>query len=366
MSSLLMVVIVVAMSLMVGVFYGRVFSALLYDQNFHPEQFIVIQAGALTSGSFDPNTVQPTGNPPSFSSLSNTCDSTHPITTPVTGGVNVPPGQSCTITAGVSGGVQVNYGGSLTVQGTIITGGIKDNRSATINLQGASVSGNLNLYGSGNLIMTGSQQFGGNVALNGVKYSSMSGSSIGGNFQAISSGSVQVDSNAISGTVLFSNDKVVRLTNNTISGTLTFISDPDCLSQGNTVSGAISGTCTGGSSNGGLDIMNTGAAPVNLNGAYLDGQPWMGVSWQLMSGTSEQCGSAILPVGPCNTYPVTIPPKQVARVTFTWVSPDSVTPVRIAIWTSYGNYIEARTDPAVGLVCSTSGMMAPREPVGFC
>lgn len=353
---------------MVGIFYGRVFTALLITGNGpHPEIFTIIQASSLSSsGNFDPNTVQPTGNPPGFNNLSNVCDTSHPINLPVTNGVTVPPGQSCTITASVSGGVQVNYGASLTVQGAVITGGIIDNRSATINLQSASVSGNLNLYGTRNLLLTGSHQFGGNVALNGVKYTSMSGSSIGGNFAATSSGSVQVDSNLISGTVLFSNDKVVRLTNNTINGTLTFASDPDCLSQGNIVSGAISGTCTGGTSGGGLDIMNSGTSTVNLNGAYLNGQPWTGVSWQLTTGLTEQCGNTIIPVGPCTTYPVSIPPKQVAHVTFTWIPPDSVTPVKIAMWTAFNNYLEARIDPVAGLTCSTSGMVAPREPVGYC
>ncbi len=351
-----------------GNFLRRVFTALIITGNGpHPEIFTIIQASSLSStGTFDPNTVQPTGSPPSFSSINNVCTSTSPINNPVTGGVLVPPGQSCTITATVTGGVQVNYGASLTVQGTTISGDIKDNRSSTISLQSASVSGNMYLYGTETLMMTGSHQFGGNVQLNGVKYASISSSSIGGNFQATSSGSVQVDSNTISGTVLFSNDKIVRLTTNTINGTLTFTSDPDCLSQGNTVSGSTTGTCTGGTISGGLDIMNSGASTVSFNGAYLNSQPWTGVSWQLTSGTTEQCGNAVIPVGACITYPIVIPPRQTAHVSFTWTPPDSITPVRIAMWTLYNNYLEARVDPVAGLTCSTSGMVAPREPVGYC
>lgn len=260
----------------------------------------------------------------------------------------------------------MNYGASLTVQGATISGDIKDNRSATISLQSASVSGNMYLYGTGNLMLTGSHQFGGNVQLNGVKYGSMSSSSIGGNFQATNGGSVQVDSNTISGTVVFTNNQVVKLTNNTINGTLSFTTDPNCLMQGNTVSGSISGTCTGGTNAGSLDIMNTGASTVNLNGAYLNSQPWTGVSWQLTSGTTEQCGSTVIPVGTCIVYPVVIPQGQVAHVTFTWTPPDSITPVRVAMWTSFSNYLEARVDPVAGLTCSTSGMVAPREPVGYC
>ncbi len=361
-----MVVIVIIMSVIVFVFYSGVFGALLSSQGLHPENFTIIQAGSPSAGAFDPNSVQPTGSPPGFSSLGNVCTSSSPINTPVTGGVYVPPGQSCTITATVTGGVQVNYGASLLVQGATISGDVKDNRSSSISFQSASVSGNMYLYGTGSLLLTQSHQFGGNVQLNGVKYASFSSTSLGGNYQATSSGSVQVDSNSISGTVLFSNDKVVRLTNNTISGTLAFSMDPNCYMQGNTVSGAISGTCTGGSASGGLDIANTGAYTVSFRTVYLNSQPWNGVSWQLTSGSTEQCGNSVIPVGPCSTYPVVIPPGRIAHISFTWVNPDPTSPVRIAMWTAANNYLEARVDPTAGLVCSSRSMEAPRVPIGFC
>ena len=362
-----MVLIVIILSVIVFAFYSGVFGALLGGVGLHPEAFTIIGASTLSAGGFDPNSVKPTGSPPSFSSLGNVCTSSSPINSPVTGGVYVPPGQSCTITATVSGGVQVNYGASLLVQGTTISGDLKDNSSSSISLQSASVSGNMYLYGTGNLFLTQSHQFGGNVQLNGVKYASFSSTSLGGNFQATSSGSVQVDSNSISGTVVFSNDKVVRLTNNTINGTLTFSTDPNCYMSGNTVSGSISGTCTGGSpSSGGLDISNTGAYTVSFRATYLNGQPWNGVSWQLTTGSTEQCGNLIIQTGPCNTYPVVIPPGRIAHVPFTWVNPDPTSPVRIVMWTMANNYLEARVDPNAGLVCSTTSLEAPRVPVGFC
>ncbi len=361
------------MSVIVGIFYGNVLTSLFTTgKGPHLEIFTIVQATSLSGSSFDPNSVQPTGSPPSVTHYNNVCTSSSPITGSVSG-VYVPPGQSCTITASalVSSGVEVDYGASLTVQGASISGGIKDNRSSSINLQsGSTVTGGVNLYGTGNLYITGSQVSSGSVNLNGVKYASISSSTgpgLSGGLQAISSGSVQVDSNTITGGTFFTDDKVVRLTNNSGSGGIHFSNVPDCLSQNNTISGGVSGTCTGGTSGGGgLDIMNSGASTVSLNGAYLNSQPWTGVSWQLTSGTTEQCGNAIIPVGPCTTYPVSIPPQQVAHVTFTWIPPDSITPVRIAMWTAYNNYLEARLDPVAGLTCSTSGMVAPREPVGYC
>jgi len=198
-----MVVIVVIMSAIVAIFYVAVLGALLTNRGFIPEEFTIVQAGSFSSGGFNPNSIHPTGSPPSFSALGNTCTSSSPINSPVSGGVLVPPGQTCTITASVTGGVEVNYGATLIVQGTTISGDLKDNSSSTISLQSSNISGNMYLYGTGSLTMTGAHQFGGNVQWNGVKYASMSSSSIGGNFQATSSGSIQVDSNSISVTVLF-------------------------------------------------------------------------------------------------------------------------------------------------------------------
>ena len=177
-SSLLMVVIVVAMSVIVGIFYGNVLTSLFTSgKGPHPEFFTIIQSSTLSSGNFDPNTVQPTGSPPSISSSGTACTSSSPINTPVNGGVYVPPGQSCTITASISSGVQVNYGASLTVQGAGISGGIKDNSSSSISLQGgATVTGGISLYGTGNFYMTGSQVSSGSIVLNGVKYASISSS----------------------------------------------------------------------------------------------------------------------------------------------------------------------------------------------
>ncbi len=368
-AEVMMVLIVLLMSVIVFVFYSGVFTALLTGASLHPEDFGIIQAGAPSAGAFDPNSVQPTGSAPSVSTSGTVCTSSSPITGSVSG-VYVPPGQSCTITATamVSSGVEVNFGASLTVQGGSITGGIKDNSSSSITIQsGSTVTGGVSLYGTGNFYVTGTQLNSGGVSLNGVKYASISTSTgMSGGLHASSSGSVQVDSNTITGGTFFTDDKVVRVTNNSGSGGLHYSNVPDCFSQNNTISGGVSGVCTGGSASGGLDIANTGTYIVSFARAYLNNQPWSGVVWQLTFGSTEQCGNTVIPVGPCGTYPVVIPPGSTAHVTFTWVNSDPTSPVRIVMFTLVSNYLEARIDSTAGLVCSTRSMDQPREPIGFC
>ena len=364
-----MVLIVLLMSVIVFVFYSGVFSALLTGTSIHPEDFTIIEAGAPSAGAFNASAVQPTGSPPSISTSGTVCTSSSPITGSVSG-VYVPPGQSCIITANavVSSGVSVNYGASLTVQGGSITGGIKDNSSSSITIQsGSSVTGGVSLYGTGNFYVTGTQLNSGGVSLNGVMYASISTSTgMSGGLHASSSGSVQVDSNTITGGTFFTDTQVVRVTNNGGSGGMHFTNDPNCFSQNNTISGGTSGVCTGGSASGGLDIANTGTYTISFGTTYLNNQPWSGVVWQLTFGSGEQCGNTVIPVGPCGTYPVVIPPGSTAHVAFTWVNPTPTSPVRIAMFTLVSNYLEARIDPTAGLVCSTRSMDQPREPIGFC
>ncbi len=370
-AEVMMVLIVILMSVIVFVFYSGVFGALLGNSRLHPENFTLIAAGSPASGGFDPNSIQPNGPPPSVSTSGTVCTSSSPINTPVSG-VYVPPGQSCTITASVSSGVVVNYGATLIVQGAsiIISGGIKDNSSSSITIVGgATVSGGINLYGTGNFYLTGSQVSSGSVVLNGVKYASIAsttGPGLSGGLQASYSGSVQVDSNTITGGTFFTNDSIVRVTNNSGSGGMHFSNDPNCYSQNNTISGGQSGTCTGGSPSGGLDILNTGAYTVSFSTLYLDSQPWSGVSWQLATGSTEQCGNTVIPVGPCTQFPIVIPPNTMVHISFTWVNPTPTSPVKIIMWTTVGNYLEARIDPTAGLVCSTRSIEAPAVPIGFC
>lgn len=77
-----MVVIVVVMSVIVGVFYRNVFYTMISTGNGpHPELFTITQASAFSStGTFDPNSIQPTGNPPGFSSVNNVCTSASRLT----------------------------------------------------------------------------------------------------------------------------------------------------------------------------------------------------------------------------------------------------------------------------------------------
>jgi hypothetical protein len=370
-AEVMMVLIVIIMSAIVFVYGSGLIGSLLSNTRLHPENFSLVAAGAPSSGGFDPNSIHPNGSPPSVSTSGTVCTSSSPITTPVSG-VYVPPGQSCTITASVSSGVEVNFGATLIVQGASVTisGGIKDNSSSSITIQGgATVTGGINLYGTGNFYLTGSQVSSGSVTLNGVKYASISsttGPGLSGGLQASYGGSVQVDSNTITGGTFFTNDSSVIVTNNSGSGGMHFSNDPSCYSANNTISGGVSGTCTGGSPSGGYDILNTGAYTVSFSTLYLDSQPWSGVSWQLATGSTEQCGSTVITVGPCTQFPIVIPPNTMVHISFSWVNPTPTSPVKIIMWTMVGNYLESRVDPTVGLVCSTRSIEAPEVPIGFC
>ena len=367
----LMVLIVIVMSVIVFIFASSTFSGLLAGPRLYPENFSLIAAGVPSSGGFDPNSIHPNGSPPSVSTSGTVCTSSSPITSLVSG-VYVPPGQSCTITASVSSGVVVNYGATLIVQGAsvVISGGIKDNSSSSITIQGgATVSGGINLYGTGNFYLTGSQVSSGSVVLNGVKYASISSSTgpgLSGGLQASYGGSVQVDSNTITGGTFFTNDSSVILTNNSGSGGMHFSNDPSCYSANNTISGGQTGTCTGGSPSGGLDILNTGTYTVSFGRLYLDTQSWNGIYWQLASGSTEQCGNVSIPIGPCTVFPIVIPPNTMVHLSFSWVNPTPTSPVSIVMFTMANNYLEARVDPTAGLVCSSRSMDAPREPIGYC
>jgi len=262
--------------------------------------------------------------------------------------------------------VNVNYGASLTINGGNLQA-INDNYSASIAVvNNAHVAGGMSLYGTQSFSMTNSQAASGAVTMDGVMYATYSSNTLGATITVKNSGSAQYDSNTISGTVTFTNDQVVRLTNNTINGTLTFSADPNCYAANNTVSGTISGTCSGGSPSGALDILNTGAYTIRFSTLYLDSQPWNGVSWQLASGPTEQCGNAAIPLGPCSVLPIVVPPNTMVHITFSWVNPTPTSPVEIAMFTQVPNYLEARVDPTAGLVCSTRSMDEPREPIGFC
>ncbi len=364
-AEVMMVLIVLLMSVMVFVFYSGVFTALLSGATIHPENFTIVGSGAPGSGGFNASAVQPVGsNPNSFPGGLTSCTGTIAITS---GNLYVPPGASCKIVGAIVQSVYVDYGASLVMSG--VNGqGIYDNRSASISIaNNTQISGNIGLYGTQSFSSTNSHQTSGNLVMNGVVYATFATTSLGGNLSASNCGSVQVDSVTINGNVLFSNDQVVRVTNNTISGNLTFATDPNCYMAGNIISPQnIHGTCAGGAPSGALDILNTGANTISFSTLYLDNQPWSGVSWELASGSTEQCGSAVVSVAWCTVLPIVVPSNTMVHVTFSWVNPTPSSPVRILMFTSVLNYLEARVDPTAGLVCSTRSMDEPREPIGFC
>ncbi|HZY46170.1 MAG TPA: hypothetical protein VFE96_00075 [Candidatus Bathyarchaeia archaeon] len=369
-AEVMMVLIVLLMSVIVFVFYSGVFGALLFGVSLHPENFEIVSAGSPSSGGFNASAVQPTPGGNQFSTNYPTCTGT--INGGTAGNLIVPPGASCTINGATVQSVYVNYGASLTLNRVTLQA-IHDNYSASITVANNTLlQGGISLYGTKYFSMTSSQSSSGSVTMDGVLYATYSNNFLGGTITIKNSGSVQMDSNTISGTIAYTNDQVIRLTNTTINGTLTFTdhSDPNCYVDNYTVShtsgGPYSGICAGGAPSGGLDILNTGAYTITFNRLYLDGQPWNGVSWQLASGSTEQCGGIAIPVGPCTSFPVVIPANTMVHLTFSWVNPTPTSPVTILMWTQVNNYLEARLDPTAGLVCSTRSNYPPREPIGFC
>jgi hypothetical protein len=359
-----MVLIVIVMSVIVFIFATTTFSGLLTGPKLYPENFSIIAAGAPSSG-FNISAVTPTpGGPPHFSTGGTPCTGT---ITPLNVNYYVPPGASCTINGGTFQSINANYGSSLTIIGGNLQA-INDNYSASITVTGnAHVAGGMSLYGTQYFSMTNSNAASGAVTMDGVVYATYSSNNIGATMTVKNCGSVQFDSNTMSGAAVFTNDQVVRFTNNTVNGTLFFTSDPNCYQANNTVSGANNlGACTGGAPSGGLDILNTGTYMVRFDRLYLDDQGWNGISWQLASGSTEQCGSGSIPIGPCSVFPIVIPPNTMVHLSFSWVNPTPTSPVRIVMFTMANNYLEARLDPSAGLVCSSRSMDAPRVPIGYC
>lgn len=361
----LMVLIVIVMSVIVFIFATGTFGGLLTGPKLYPENFSLIAAGSPSAGSFNASAIHPTpGGPPHFSTSGTTCTGT---ITPVNVNYYVPPGASCTINGGTFQSINVNYGASLTLNGGNLQA-VNDNNSANINIiNNAHVAGGMSLYGTQSFSMTNSNAASGAVTMDGVLYATYSNNILGATMTVKNSGSVQFDSNTMSGATAFTNDQVVRFTNNTVNGTLFFTSDPNCYQANNTVNGANNlGACAGGAPSGGLDIMNTGTYTVSFNRLYLDSQGWNGISWQLASGSTEQCGNASIPIGPCTVFPIVIPANTLVHLSFSWVNPTPTSPVSIVMWTMPNNYLEARVDPTAGLVCSSRSMDAPRVPIGYC
>ena len=361
MAEMMMVLIVVIMSVTVYAFYNGVFGALLTGVSLHPEDFTIVASGA-PSGVVNVTAVIPTpGGNGHFSASGTPCTGT--ITA---SNVNyyVPPGASCTINGGTFQSINVNHGAFLTINGGSLQA-VNDNYSASITItNNALVAGGMNLYGTQYFSMSGVGA--GAVTMDGVVYATYSSNNLGATMTVKNCGSVQFDSNTMSGATSFTNDQIVRFTNNTVHGTLSFASDPNCYMANNTVTGTISGTCAGGSPGGSMEIQNTGSYTVSFNTLYMDGQSWRGISWQLATGSTEQCGAAAIPVGPCSLWPIVIPPNTMVTVSFSWVNPTPTSPVKIMMWTAENNYLESRVDPTAGLVCSTRSIYPPREPIGFC
>lgn len=364
-AELLMVLIVTIMSIIVFAFYSGVFGALLTGVSLHPEDFSIVGAGTPVAGAFNTSAVQPTpGGNPHFSTSGTPCTGTISTTA---GNLYVPPGSSCTINGATVQSINVNFGATLVVNGANLQA-INDNFSSSITISNnAHLAGGMSLYGTRSFSMTNSNAASGAVTMDGVVYATYSNNNLGATSTVKNSGSVQYDSNTMSGATTYTNDQVIRFTNNTVNGTLFFTADPNCYQANNTVNGANNlGACTGGSPSGALDILNTGKYIISFDRLYLDNQPWSGISWQLGSGTTEQCGGSNIPVGPCTLFPIVIPPNTMVHVSFSWVNPTPTSPVEILMWTMEANFLQSRVDPTAGLVCTTRSIYPPLEFKGFC
>jgi len=364
MAELLMVIIVVVMAAIVFAFYNGVFNALLTSTTIHPENFEIVAAGSPSNG-VNVSAVHPTpGGNGQFGTNYPTCTGT--INGGTAGNLLVPAGASCTIKGATVQSLYVNNGASLILSGVNLQA-INDNSSASIIVTNNTLlQGGMHLYGTQFFLMTGSHAASGAVTMDGVVYATYSNNILGATMTVKNSGSVQFDSSVMSGAVVFTNNQILKFTNNTVNGTLTFVADPNCYMANNTVSGTITGTCTGGAPSGGLDILNTGNNAISFSAVYLDGQPWSGVSWQLSTGTTEQCGNTVIPIGPCTELPLVIPANTMVHLTFSWVNPTPTSPVTILMWTTVHNYLEARVDPTAGLACFTRSFYPPRGSIGFC
>ncbi len=335
-ASLLMVLIVISTSVIVGVFYGGVLRSLLVEATFASDIFTVVHSG---DPSITGNRVLPPGPPFTFSPQF-FCTGASPVSSPVSGNVVVPAGEVCTVSASVGGSIGVHQGGTLMIQGNSVGGNIVDDRASLVSIRTTVINGNVQLYGTGSATITGVQ--------------------LGGNLFVTSGGTVWVEGNTVGGNMRFEDTIAVTVKGNGIPGNLIFDEVLDCASSGNTVVGRTIGQCLDRLA---IDIMNTGATSASLTTMYLDSKLSNSIAWTLVS-SSPNCQGQMDSYGLCNSFPVVIPARQVARVILVSLT-NPTGPVQVLIWSQSHNFSEARIDPKLGLLCSTSSMIPPRS-FSFC
>lgn len=336
-ASLLMVVIVIIMSVTVFVYSTGLLGSLLISDDESPfgEDFRIMFA------SYQFRQVSRTLGPgPSLGSYNYNCTSS--INSPFNGNVLVPSGATCTITANINGNVGVAQGATLILQGASIAGNLIADRAYKISLESTTVTvtGNVELYGVETVIITGST------------------TDVPGNLIVRGSKTVTISSNLIRGNVeLVGNDSVV-LTSNTIQGNLLFDQNLLCAGMNNVVAGNTTGECPDKIF---IHLRNTGSKQVKIKYIYVDSQPWAGVSWKLVSGAPANCAGQIVS-GYCNSLPMVIPKGEMSEVLIAWAPINISKEMRLLMFSSTGNYVEARIHPQLGLQCGPSLGMSPRSP----
>jgi len=270
------------------------------------------------------------------------------ISSPTASNIFVPVNGVCKITANV-GAIYVSSGGNLTVTGATIQSVYSD-YGLTVSLTNVNVVGWIYTANVGNVIIIGSQlntsgntQWGGCIDLcnsalwdggrglftminNTVTgqvesevshYAIVTGNVISDRLEIESADFGQIQNNQIGGVLDLDQNGVLAISGNTINGNALYGTNGWCGTAYNTIRGSTSGSCQG---NVGIDVLNTGAIPVQIQSVYLANTPIAGtLSWSLASGGQVQCGSQLATT--CTSLPIIIPVGQTARIMVGWTPP---------------------------------------------
>ena len=272
------------------------------------------------------------------------------ISSPTASNIFVPVNGVCKITANV-GAIYVSSGGNLTVTGPNVTvQSVYSDNGLTISLTNVNVVGWIYTANVGSIIIIGSHlntsgntNWGGcidgcnsalwdggrglftminNTVTGQVEsevshYAVVTGNVISGRLEIESADFGQIQNNQIGGTLDLDQNGVLAISGNTVQGNALYGTNGWCGTAYNTIRGSTSGSCQGSV---GIDVLNTGAIPVQIQSIYLANTPIAGtLSWSLASGGQVQCGSQLATT--CTSLPIIIPVGQTVRIMVGWTPP---------------------------------------------
>ncbi len=277
------------------------------------------------------------------------------IISPTASNIFVPVNGVCKITANV-GAIYVSSGGNLTVTGPNVTvQSVYSDNGLTISLTNVNVVGWSYTANVGNVIIIGSHlNTSGSTNCNGTgcpdgpngalwdggkglftminntvtgqvesevsHYAIVTGNTISDRLEIESADFGQIQNNLVGGNLDLNANGVLAISGNTVNGNALYYTDAPngwCGTAYNTIKGSISGSCQG---NIGVDVLNTGSIPVQIQSVYIANTPLAGtLSWSLASGNQVQCGSQLATT--CTSLPIIIPVGQTARITVGWTPP---------------------------------------------